>query len=96
MGTTRVVPDPCQHLLDGALGRLRCHVQDARRDHVAAILQSPSGSPTAAHATTQRYADYAPDPTGAAALVARAFEPRINPRINLSASESKTEQQKAL
>ena len=48
------------------------------------------------HATTQRYADYAPDPTGAAALVARAFEPRINPRINLSASESKTEQQKAL
>jgi integrase len=48
------------------------------------------------HTTTQRYADYAPDPTGAAALVARAFEPRINSRINLSASESKTEQQKPL
>jgi integrase len=45
--------------------------------------------------TTEVYRHYAPDPTGAAALVERAFA-RTDSRTNLSASEGKTEQQKPL
>jgi integrase len=48
------------------------------------------------YSTTLVYADYAPDPTGAAALIERAFEPRTNSRTNLSATEGKMEEQKPL
>jgi integrase len=48
--------------------------------------------------TTEVYRHYAPDPTGAAALVERAFAPQpgANPGANLNATEHKTEQDKPL
>jgi integrase len=46
--------------------------------------------------TTLVYADYAPDPTGAAAIAERAFAASTNLSTNLSATESKTEQQQPL
>ena len=47
-------------------------------------------------ATTRRYADYAPDPAGAAAVVARVFEPRTKFAHLLSGTEGKMGQQKPL
>ena len=45
--------------------------------------------------TTEVYRHYAPDPTGAAALIERAFA-GTNSGTNLSATGGKTEQQKPL
>jgi integrase len=46
--------------------------------------------------TTEVYRHYAPDPTGAAALIERAFAAGTNSGTNLNASRSKTEQVKPL